>query len=1087
MKKILTPLFLFLLFCSAKAFAFSGHTATIVVDQQVTCFNGSNGAATAYVTGGIGPYSFLWSNGIADTSIVNVSAGNYYCIVTDSSDMSVDTAFCTITQPANPNMVVNGNNMICPGGWTALSVTGTGITAYNWMPATGLSCSTCSTPMAFPTATTTYTVVGTAGACTYTTSITIVVSQMLTISMIPTGTSCNGSCDGSIAAAAFGGSAPYTFTWSPGNMTTQTINGLCAGAYTVTVSDATGCVATNTAIVTQPSPVSTATNSSPSSSCSACDGQAMITATGGTGSFTYAWSGPNGFTSNQMSPSGLCAGIYNVTVADMNGCLATNTVTVGNSSLAVSISAHNDSCGLNSGWAVASVNGNTGNATYSWQPGGQTTQGIYDLGAGTYTVTVNDTTACQSSAIVTITNTNAPALVTTSSGANCGTPNGFIAASASGGTSPYMYSLNGAAPVLNPSWPNLLPGTYTVTVTDANGCSATTTQMVWNFGLNASASITMASCNNNTSGSATINVSNGTLPYTYLWSNGDTTATISNVSAGGYTCAVSDAGGCSATVYAFIPQNANIYVYFTYSYANCGVNSLTAIPYGGTAPYTYQWSNGFTGQVNSNLPPGIYTVTVTDANGCQAIGTYNVYTYNYSTITGNIYADVNSNCVSDGGDYALNSWMITATNSSGNSFYAYSYGGGNYTLYVPSGAVTYTLTATPAYFGGQNYYQLTCALANVVSTTGNCDTVVFDVPMDATPAQDLRVHLYCGNARPGFTRWYSIYYSNPGTTVMNGTVEFDLDPALTFTGSTPAASSVTGNHVEWNFTGLQPNESRYISISAQVPLSMALGVAVHDSAYIEPLAGDLFAADNNYACSGITTASYDPNMKEVWSADMLPSGEIDTSGAALYYTVHFQNTGTDTAFNIVVRDTLSSLLDVSTIEMLGASANYTWSLQPGRCLEVRFNAILLPDSNINEPASHGFFNYKIHTAQNISQGQLIDNNAGIYFDFNAPVITNTVTVPVVVFTTLQERNNALEATVFPNPTNLQRVRVKVNGSSYRQLQFTLFDATGKNVISKQYSNTQFFDVDLTGLSEGLYFYNLVNEKGERTSGKIIVK
>lgn len=145
------------------------------------------------------------------------------------------------------------------------------------------------------------------------------------------------------------------------------------------------------------------------------------------------------------------------------------------------------------------------------------------------------------------------------------------------------------------------------------------------------------------------------------------------------------------------------------------------------------------------------------------------------------------------------------------------------------------------------------------------------------------------------------------------------------------------------------------------------------------MGGEQTPSDNVDACTTAITGSYDPNEKEVYAENMSPSGAIDITGRKMYYTVHFQNTGTDTAFTITVRDTISNLLDLNSLELLTASHAYTARILQDRTLELTFNNILLVDSNKNEPLSHGYFNYAIHTKPGLVNGDNIANTAAIYF------------------------------------------------------------------------------------------------------------
>jgi uncharacterized repeat protein (TIGR01451 family) len=1067
----------------------SGHNATITVTQNVSCFGLSDGQATCSVTGGAGPFAYSWSNAQAGQQLQNVTAGNYYCIVTDSVDMSTDTAFCSISQPAQINLLASSSSPVCDN--YMLTLYASGAQSYTWLGANGFSSNqqnpsinSINTSMSGI-----YTVMGNVGACSANASVYVTVLSAPSLVVGTTSVSCFGMCDGTFSPSVSGGQPPYTYQWQSSS-SGQNLQNICAGNYTVGVTDAYGCTNYTIAYISQPSPITLNLIATPATNCSACDGSVSITATGGSSGFVSSWTGPNGFTSSAINLTNICTGNYTATALDSNGCTMTSTAAVTAANLSISITSKSDSCGHNTGSLVASVSGNSPNLNYNWQPGNQTTQGIYSLSAGSYTLTVTDSLGCQSSAIANISNLYNPYLFTTANSASCGSANGLIVATASWGVSPYGYSINGGQFSTVNSW-NLAAGSYTITVKDSVGCENSKSQFVNNAGINVSANVTHANCNNNSNGSASIIASGGTAPYTYQWSNGDTTQSINNVFNGYFKCTVTDTTGCSGTATVWIGQNSSLYVDCNSSDYNCGTNSLTANVSGGTAPYSYSWSPiGSTTQTISGLNPGTYSLTVTDATGCTGTGYGEIYSGTYSTIEGEIFNDVNTSCSLDGGDYPINYGWVKAQ-SAFNIFYGgvYNTNSSHYQLHIPASAAgTYTLTGLPVGFANSNNFSLNCASNYTVTVNGNCDTIQHvDFPYTVIPFLDILSNIYCNTARPGFIRYYSIDYSNLGTDPANGIVKIDIDPLLTFIGATPAPSFVNGNHIEWNYTNLYPYSSRYICLQAQVPLIQnggVLGTVLHDSVWIDPIAGDVNVSNNFSSCSSLITGSYDPNIKEVYSSQADANGVIDTSGAELYYTVHFQNTGTDTAFTVTVKDTLSPLVDLTSLEMLGASDNFKWSIEPGRCLTVVFNNILLVDSNMNEAASHGYFHYRVHTAA-IAPGNTIENTAAIYFDFNPAIITNTVTTPVAVTLGIAAAHT-INATVFPNPTNTGFVRIQLNGSSYKKILFSLFDVCGNVAVQKTFENEQQFDADVSKCAGGIYFYQVVNEKGETTTGKLII-
>ncbi|MFN4256782.1 MAG: SdrD B-like domain-containing protein, partial [Saprospiraceae bacterium] len=335
-----------------------------------------------------------------------------------------------------------------------------------------------------------------------------------------------------------GGLAPYTFIWSNGQ-TTQTATNLGAGSHSVTVTDAGGCVVISTVTVVAPQGPTVAVQVVSNATCTT-GGSATAIATGGAGGYVYLWD--NGQTT--ATATGLVAGNHVVTVTDANGCAAVGLVTIGQSSgpsaAAAAIGAATCTSG---GTATVTVTGGTTPYTYLWD-NGQTTATATNLAPGQHSVTVTDANGCVAVALVNISSPLLPSvLATATSPATCVT-GGTATALGSGGTPPYTYLWDNGQTTQNAT--NLSAGTHTVTLTDAGGCTATATVSI--SGTASPTAIITASSNATCSqgGSATVVAAGGIVPYTYLWDNGETTATAINLAAGTHTVTVTDAGGCKA-------------------------------------------------------------------------------------------------------------------------------------------------------------------------------------------------------------------------------------------------------------------------------------------------------------------------------------------------------------------------------------------------------------------------------------------------------------------------------------------------------------------------------------------------------------
>lgn len=367
-----------------------------------------------------------------------------------------------------------------------------------------------------------------------------------------TDNTCNGSSDGTATVAATGGTTPYAYAWSGGG-TSSTITGKAAGTYTATVTDANGCTATATAIITQPSAISATTTTTNVLCNGGSNGTATVTASGGTGTLAYTWTG--GGTASTIT--GKTAGSYTVTVTDANGCTKTSVAIITQpSALTASTSSNNITCnGLNNGSASAFVAGGTGTYTYLWSPGGVSAATANSLAAGTYTVTVTDENACTKTATAVIVNPPALTAAATSTDITCnGLSNGTATVTAAGGTGTHTYTWMGGGTTSTITGKSA--GTYTATVTDANGCTKTGSTIITQpSAISSATSSTIAGCGE-ANGTASVTASGGTGSFSYSWSNGNNTANATGLAAGSYNINVTDANGCSVNKNVVVSQEA---------------------------------------------------------------------------------------------------------------------------------------------------------------------------------------------------------------------------------------------------------------------------------------------------------------------------------------------------------------------------------------------------------------------------------------------------------------------------------------------------------------------------------------------------
>jgi hypothetical protein len=471
------------------------------------------------------------------------------------------------------------------------------------------------------------------GCSSMTNAISVTIYSLPTASIVQNNfLQCNGNSNASLTVSASGTVSPYTYQWS-NSFSNATINNLIAGNYSVIATDAHGCTTTSSYTITQPDVVGgyitspTNTRGYQISCYGYNDGSATIQPTGGTAPYTYLWS--TGATTQTIS--NLVAGSYSVTIYDANGCTpgtASFTLTQP-PALNVTLTpvlhygGHAITCyGGSDGVIQTTVTGGTANMTYLWS-NNQTTSYASQLSEGTYTVQVTDSVGCITSASATVTQ---PSALTaqkilsdyTGYGVSCfGMSDGSIQIVPTGGIAPYHISWTDTSNLLNRT--GLSSGTYIHTLYDTLGCALHDTITVTSpdsIGITTSGSV--LNCYGDANGTASAVVSGGNAPYTYSWQGGATTATATGLTANTYLVTVTDTRGCTQVAQATVSQPAAVQGYSFGTFIGCGtqIGLLSVTSTGGTAPYTYLWSNGSTAEFQTNQPVGNYSVVITDSHGC---------------------------------------------------------------------------------------------------------------------------------------------------------------------------------------------------------------------------------------------------------------------------------------------------------------------------------------------------------------------------------------------------------------------------------------------------------------------------------------
>ena len=622
-----------------QAYSFSPFSMTAdvlsasAIATPVSCFGGNNGAVSLAFNNVAYPLSYLWTNGATTPALTNVSANSYQAQIIDANGCQLLTGGI-ITQPAYPLQAnLQATNVTCFSGVSNGAVNasvsgGTSPYTYSWNNGSlSEDLSNISTGN--------YTITVTdANSCTTTSSADITAPSDIVQFAATTNTNCFGGTNGSINVSVIGGLTPYSYSWSSGQ-TSEDIQGIAAGTYTLTITDANNCTDIQTHVVTEPNTsISLSSNVTNVACFGGTTGLIDITTTGGTPGYTFQWNASNGVLIPQTTEDllNLSSGSYTLVATDANGCSASLTSAISQPAQGLQsipqITAVSCFNGTN-GAVQPVISGGTAPYTYSWN-NGSTNNALINVAAGAYTLSITDANNCNAAFNYTISQPNA-ALAINLTGVNIlcfGNATGSANAVVSGGTSPYVLAWSNASS--NAAIQNLLAGTYNITVTDQKGClanqSITLTQPI--APLNVSTVPNMVDCFGNQTGSINASISGGTAPYTSSWINQNSqiyaapTEDINSIGIGTYLTIVTDSQGCIDSSSASITQPAALSISTTKIDVLCHGNntgSINATILGGTLPYSYSWSNGATSEDLSGIIAGSYTLTVTDANGCSAL------------------------------------------------------------------------------------------------------------------------------------------------------------------------------------------------------------------------------------------------------------------------------------------------------------------------------------------------------------------------------------------------------------------------------------------------------------------------------------
>ncbi|MCC6371718.1 MAG: T9SS type A sorting domain-containing protein, partial [Bacteroidia bacterium] len=753
-------------------------------------------------------------------------------------------------------------------------------------------------------------------------------------------------------------------------------------------------------------------------------------------------------------------------------------------------------CIQSNGSVTSFVNGGTAPYTFLWT-NGATTQNLSNVPSGSYNIQITDAVGCLGSGWVFVGASTPISVTNTVTASSCTAATGSATITATGGVGPYTvlwYTFPTNSTGISIS--NKPPGNYQFKVTASNGCIQTGSALIPPV-----SSIVAGALGNSpvcpvTTGNVQTFVSGSNPPFSYAWSTGATTSSITGVGLGYYSCTITDALGCSKTVGGGVTQSSPINIGFNATPATCifsNNGSLFAAASGGLPPYTYNWGTQ-TGQTATGLSVGLHGVIVTDANGCSRYASAyvgNSATSNscFCTITGTVFTDANANCVQNMGEAGLPNVQIHCSGIG----YVYTDAAGAYSFMVPSGSYTITQSVQ------QIYPLATCQNNNIVvnvTAASNCVNVV-NFANNIIPIHDLQIITSNMNPPvPGNAYTQKVIIQNNGSIIANNIkLGYRHDGQLAYNSNSnwaltqPNAGVPTWFRIHTGFPSLNPGGSSSAFINYNVPTNIPLSTQVNcfdTVAYLAPI-GTNWLVDNTpwtnvNSHQAYVIGSYDPNFKEVQPRGVGAQGDINKKDSVLTYIVHFQNTGSYFAQNIVVVDTLDANLNLKTMRPGYSDHKYTVTMSDNGVAKFTFSNINLPwKSSYGDIGSSGMFTYSIRLKSNLALGTKIRNKAAIYFDYNAPIITNTTINTLVAPNGLKEFDGAGKdrMLLYPNPAG-NNFTLVYNSSESINAVISIIDISGRVVLSKEMDliegeNT--LSGNTSSLQNGVYFVQVktINE------------
>jgi len=444
-------------------------------------------------------------------------------------------------------------------------------------------------------------------------------------------------------------------------------------------------------------------------------------------------------------------------------------------------------------------------------------------------------------------------------------------------------------------------------------------------------------------------------------------------------------------------------------------------------------------------------------------------------ISGNVKFDLNNNCENENALPVPN--ILVKTQLGENSFATLTRQDGSYMLYTDEGEnITSAINPWP------NSFNLTPENATYnFSEFGNEEDLDFCMASSSNVEDVNVVILPLGQATPGNISAYKLVYENSSSVAQSGeiTIEFDENLQI-FVGASVAENSSTSNSVTFGYSDLAAFQTGEISFTMQneIPPVLDSGDELVLTANITPTANDENGEDNFFELNQTVVNSFDPNDKQVLEGEEI---ELEDADKYLHYLIRFQNLGTASAQNVVVKDMLDEKLNWDSFRMVAASHDYLLEIKDGNQVEFDFQNILLPAESMDEEASKGFVSFKIKPKDDVQIGDFIFGEAEIYFDFNDAIVTNQVSTEIIENLSVASEEFSTQFQLYPNPVN-EVLHIQNNSAKIIE-SVEVFSITGQLLFRRNNSE----EINMSQLNTDIYFVKLTTEEGVTITKKVVKK